>query len=160
MRGIPQLYYGTEIGLEGWKDSDDRDLRRDFPWQVIGPDQHPRAQFAKEREIFEWTRDLIRLRKQNAALKYGTTITLWSDDLVYAFLRLATQDVALVVINNGYERMQVPLLLDLNPSLIPPRAIKMMAEGLKHWKTGQPLLVQNGRAAVAVEGKTIDIFCS
>jgi hypothetical protein len=36
----------------------------------------------------------------------------------------------------------------------------MMAEGLKHWKTGQPLLVQNGRAAVAVEGKTIDIFCS
>lgn len=160
MRGIPQLYYGTEIGLEGWKDSDDRDLRRDFPWQVIGPDQHPRAQFAKEREIFEWTRDLIRLRKQNAALKYGTTITLWSNDLVYAFLRLATQDVALVVINNGYEKMQVPLLLDLNPSLIPPRAIKMMAEGLQHWKTGQPLLVQNGRAAVAVEGKTIDIFCS
>jgi alpha-amylase len=159
LRGIPQIYYGTEIGLEGWKDSDDRDLRRDFPWQVIGPDHHPLAQFAKEREIFEWTRDLIRLRKQNAALKYGATVTLWSDDLVYAFLRLATQDVALVVINNGYERMQVPLLLDLNPALMPPRAIQMVAQGLKHWKTGQPLSVQSGRAAVAVEGKTIDIFC-
>ena len=59
------------------------------------PDHHPLAEFAKEREIFEWTRDLIRLRKQNAALKYGTTVTLWSDDLVYAFLRLATRDVAL-----------------------------------------------------------------
>ena len=57
------------------------------------------------RDIYDWTRALIRLRKQNAALKYGTTITLWSDDFVYAFLRIATDDVALVVINNGYLEM-------------------------------------------------------
>ena len=73
MRGIPQLYYGTEIGLEGWKDDDDRDLRRDFPWQVIGADNRPQQALRKERDIYDWTRALIRLRKQNAALKYGTT---------------------------------------------------------------------------------------
>jgi len=78
MRGIPQLYYATEIGLEGWKAADDRDLRRDFPWEVIGNDHHPKPQFHKERELCEWTRDLVRLRKESAALKYGTTITLWS----------------------------------------------------------------------------------
>lgn len=78
MRGIPQLYYATEIGLEGWKAADDRDLRRDFPWEVIGNDHHPKPQFHKERELYEWTRDLVRLRKESAALKYGTTITLWS----------------------------------------------------------------------------------
>ena len=144
MRGIPQIYYGTEVGLEGWKAGDDRDLRRDFPWDVIGSNNHPKQQFRKEREIYEWTRDLIHLRKGSAALKYGTTITLWSDDLVYAFLRIATDDVALVIINNGYDRMPSPIRLHLNPSVIPPRVVGMMTRGLKHWKTGQALTVQNG----------------
>jgi glycosidase len=48
MRGIPQLYYGTEVGLEGWKaNGDDRDLRRDFPWNVIGPTTGPSRSSAR-----------------------------------------------------------------------------------------------------------------
>jgi alpha-amylase len=159
IRGIPQIYYGTEVGLEGWKAADDRDLRRDFPWHVIGPDHHPLPQYRKEQAIYEWIRDLIRLRKQNAALKYGTTITLWSNELVYAFLRIATDDVAFVIINNGYEKMPLPIQLDLNPAVIPQRVVRMIVEGLKHWKTGQPLTVQDGKVVVGVDGKTIDIFC-
>jgi len=161
MRGIPQLYYGTELGLEGWKvGSDDRDLRRDFPWEVIGNNNHPQQQFSKEHEIFQWTRDLINLMKRSAALKYGTTITLWSDSLVYAFLRISTDDVALIIINNGYERMPHPIFLNLNPSAIPQRVINMLDGGLKHWRTLQPLKVQNNRAEVIVDGKSIDIFTS
>jgi alpha-amylase len=160
MRGIPQIYYGTEVGLEGWKEQDDRDLRRDFPWHVVGSDNHPQQQFRKEREIYEWTRDLIRLRRGNAALKYGTTVTLFSDDLVYAFLRIATDDVALVIINNGYTMMPYPIRLKLNTSVIPQRVVDMVAGGLKHWKTQQALTVQNGEVLATVDGKTIDIFCS
>ncbi|MEJ2638980.1 MAG: alpha-amylase family glycosyl hydrolase, partial [Desulfosarcinaceae bacterium] len=133
VRGIPQLYYGTEIGLEGWKGVDDRDLRRDFPWHVIGEDNHPKPHFHKESDIYAWTRDLIRLRKKSPALKYGTTITLWADDLVYAFLRIATDDVALVIINNGYTRMPSPISLQLNVSTIPRRVIDMVSQKLHHW---------------------------
>ena len=157
MRGIPQLYYGTEIGLEGWKDVDDRDLRREFPWQVIAADNRPQQAFRKEREIHEWTRALIRLRKNNAALKYGTTITLWSDDFVYAFLRIAIDDVALVVINNGYVEMPTPIRLKLNTAVIPQRVADRVA-GLKHWRSGEALQVQDGHALARIEGKTIDIF--
>ncbi len=160
MRGIPQLYYGTEIGLEGWKDRDDRDMRRDFPWHIIDNGNHPRQEHRKEREIYESTRDLIRLRKANAAFKYGTTLTLWSDDLVYAFLRVATNDVALVIINNGYDKMPNPIQLELNPLIVSPRVKDMITGSLKHWKTGQPLTVQNNKAMIAVDGKSIDIFCS
>ena len=160
MRGIPQLYYGTEIGLEGWKSgNDDCDLRRDFPWQVIGADNQPLPQFRKEHEIFAWTRDLIGLRKRSAALKYGATITLWSDDLVYAFLRIATDDVVLVIINNGYDTMPNPIQLELNDELLPLWVIGRVKSELKHWKTGQGLAVQDTKAAVTVEGKTIDIYC-
>jgi hypothetical protein len=35
----------------------------------------------------------------------------------------------------------------------------MIAGELKHWKTGQALPVQDGKALVTVDGKTIDIFC-
>jgi len=160
MRGIPQIYYGTEIGMEGWKAGDDCDLRRDFPWQVIGGDNHPMPQFHKEREIYEWTRNLIRLRKTNAALKYGTTITLWSDDLVYAFLRISTDDAALVIINNGYLSMPYPIRLKLNPDVIPQRVIDTIKRNLKHWKTGQALTVVSDEVLLSVEGKSIDIFCS
>lgn len=159
IRGIPQLFYGTEVGLEGWKAGDDRDLRRDFPWSVIGDDHHPGPQYRKEHEIYEWTRDLITLRKKNAALKYGTTITLWSDDLVYAFLRIATNDVALVIINNGYLKMPHPIQLPLNMSVIPQRVADMIGTRLTHWKTGQPLTVKNGKIPLTVDGKTIDIYC-
>src|SRR3989304_1382113 len=35
IRGIPQIYYGTELGLEGNQDPDNR---RDFPWGKLNPD--------------------------------------------------------------------------------------------------------------------------
>jgi len=162
MRGIPQIYYGTELGMEGWKTTNgDHDLRRDFPWHVIGNNNHPKPQFHKEHEIFAWTRDLISLRKKNAAIKYGTTITLWSDNLVYAFLRISTDDVALVIINNGYTRMPVPIRLKLNPAVIPKHVVDLiLLGGLRHWQTGQALITANGMVELTVDGKTIDIFCT
>lgn len=159
IRGIPQLYYGTEIGLEGWKAGDDRDMRRDFPWEVIGPDNHPRPENRKETEIYNWTRDLISLRKRHPALKYGTTLTLWSDHFVYAFLRISIDDVVFVIINNGYSTMQYPIRIPLNQSAIPKRFLDVFGRGMTHWKTGEALDVQDGNIVLTVDGKTIDIFC-
>lgn len=157
IRGIPQLYYGTELGMEGWKEGDDRDLRRDFPWDAIGPDQHPLPERTREAEMYHWVRDLIRLRKANAAFRYGTTITLWSDDLVYAFLRVAADDVALVVINNGYADMPVPLRIDLNPSVLASSVVAQVA-ALTHWRTGDPIRVEGGQAVVGVPGKSLAVY--
>ena len=92
-------------------------------------------------------------------MKYGTTITLWSDDFIYAFLRIATDDVAFVVINNGYLEMPTPIRLKLNTAVIPQRVADRVA-GLKHWRSGAALQVQDGHALVRVQGKTIDIFAA
>ena len=159
MRGVPQLYYGTELGLEGWKQgSNDSDLRRDFPWQIIGPDHRPTADHAVAHEIYHWTRDLIALRKGCDALKYGATITLWSDDLVYAYLRVAFDDVALVIINNGYHDMPHPLPIRLNPDVLPPRVVSSIKGGLAHWQTGESLAVDGDVAGAAVPGKSIAVY--
>jgi alpha-amylase len=47
---IPILYYGTELGLEGGNDPDNR---RDMPWDRL---ENPPA-------VYQWTRDLIALRQ-------------------------------------------------------------------------------------------------
>lgn len=163
MRGIPQLYYGTEIGLEGWKVGGaygDRDLRRDFPWEAIGDNNQPKDNFAKEKEIYQWTRDLIALRKKCKALQCGATITLWSDRFVYAFLRVSTEDLAFILINNGYEPMPQPIQIPLNRLAISDRVIAQIRGNLKHWQTGNTLVVNNNLINVKTEGKAIDIFVS
>jgi glycosidase len=163
MRGIPQIYYGTELGLEGWKlegSHGDRDLRRDFPWQVIGADQRPMDAFAKEKEIYDWTRDLIALRKRSVALRSGTTITLWSDRFVYAFLRVSTEDVVFAIINNGYDPMPRPLSIPLSRSILSERMIAQIRSGLVHWQSGAPLRADQVEIQAQVDGKTIDLYVS
>jgi hypothetical protein len=49
--------------------------------------------------------------------------------------------------------------LNLNTSVIPQRVVAMITGGLKHWKTGQALTVQNGNVLATVDGKTIDSYC-
>jgi glycosidase len=159
-RGIPQLYYGTEIGLEGWKaDGDDKDLRRDFPWGVIDNSNRPKSSFKKETEMYAWTKDLINLRKQNAAFRYGTTVTLWADHLVYAFLRISLDDVAFVIFNNGYTDMQFPISLYLNPNILSPRNIELIKTKLLHWKNGTPVTVTSNYIIISVAAKSVEIYC-
>ena len=136
----------------------DRDLRRDFPWEVIGDDQHPSDNFPKEKQIYDWTRDLIALRKKCQPLQSGATITLWSDQFLYAFLRVSIDEVAFVIINNGYDPMPSPVRIPLNKTVLSDRAIAQISSDLKHWKTGRDLLVTNNCIEVAVDGKTIDIY--
>jgi len=72
-------------------------------------------------------------------------------------LRIAIDDIALVIINNGYQAMQLPIQLALNSSIISQRA-KNIITNLKHWQTQQPLNVQNDIVSIKVDGKSIDIF--
>lgn len=111
VRGIPQLYYGSEIGLEGWHNKNaggDADLRRDFPWNKVKKNI-PKEEHKPERDLFLNVQKLIQLRRENAALKYGVMITLWVDDLFFSFLRYYKNNIVLVVFNNGYEPMHFPL---------------------------------------------------
>jgi len=56
--GAPMLYYGDEIALEGGKDPDNR---RGMIWEPG----------SANREMREWTRALIAVRKKHRALRHG-----------------------------------------------------------------------------------------
>lgn len=91
-RGIPQLYYGEEIAMEGKADPDNR---RDFPASAFDAG----GRNAKEQEMFEWTRDWIHLRREHSALRHGKLIDLVYDDNVYVFARQDDSETVIIAIN-------------------------------------------------------------
>ncbi|MHC4623355.1 MAG: alpha-amylase family glycosyl hydrolase [Planctomycetota bacterium] len=126
-RGIPQIYYGTEIGMEGRRDPDNR---RDMPWSVFGPDHRPLESRRFERDIFDHVTRLIKLRAKHPAIRYGYLLTLYADEFLYAYLREFRGDVVLVVINNGRGPMPFPVSIDIaGNSNIPVRIKQLLVDG-------------------------------
>src|SRR5260370_28146034 len=71
LRGIPQLYYGDEIGMPG---GDDPDNRRDFPggWREDAKNAFVEAQRAQgQKEIFACGATQLRFRREHTARSSG-----------------------------------------------------------------------------------------
>jgi glycosidase len=101
IRGAPQLYAGEEIAMEG---GDDPDNRRDFPGGFAGD---ARDAFEKsgrspsEQRMYEWTRDLLRLRREHSSLRRGSLTDLYFDEDSYAYARRDAAETVVVAINRA-----------------------------------------------------------
>ena len=107
VRGIPQLYYGEEIAMEGREDPDNR---RDFPGGFPGDGRSaftPEGRRPKEERMFEWTRDWLRLRAEHPALRRGRLIDLFYDDDAYVFARQTQTETIIVAFNRAEQEKEV-----------------------------------------------------
>jgi len=156
-RGIPQIYYGTEVSLEGYKDPDNR---KDMPWDWFDNNYTPIDENRKI--IFNHTQKVINLRKNHPALCYGYLITIYSDFFVYAYLREFQGNLVIVVINNGREGMDHHLSIDLKiNSNIPPRILNLLVDGtiLTSKEDGvSDIVIQDKVLRVRLPRKTAGIF--
>jgi glycosidase len=108
-RGIPQLYYGDEIAVEG---GDDPDNRRDFPGGFPGDVRNAfseRGRTRDEQRMFAWTRDWIRIRRGSSAIRRGSVIDLVSDDDSYAFARRDLHETMVVVLSRAAQPKDLAL---------------------------------------------------
>lgn len=113
-RGIPQIYYGTEILMTGDKGKGDGDLRKDFPggWQGDARDCFVKdGRTALENEAFEFTRRLLNWRKGNQVIGKGNLKHYSIQNGVYVYRR-EFNGKSVVVILNGTEDSKE---LDLAP---------------------------------------------
>lgn len=102
VRGIPQLYAGEEIAMEGKEDPDNR---RDFPSDAFKAE----GRKPKECEMFDWTRSWIKLRREQAALRAGRLIDLFVDDETYVFARQLGAETIVVAFNRENKQKQVTI---------------------------------------------------
>ena len=111
-RGIPQLLYGTELGMEGGEKH--VEVRSDFPGGFPG---HVRSAFSKEsrtiheNEVYDFVRTLLHIRKEYSALNQGHLIhyPVPLDVDVYKFLRIHNEQKVLILINGESEALEVDL---------------------------------------------------
>ncbi len=74
VRGLPQHYYGDEIGMTGNKESGDGDIRKDFPggWRDDRLNAFvPEGRTTEQSNYFEFTKKLLQWRKTSRAVHYG-----------------------------------------------------------------------------------------
>lgn len=113
-RGIPQIYYGTEILMTGDKGKGDGDLRKDFPGGWQGDTRNcfvENERTALENEAFEFTRQLLNWRKGNQVIGKGSLKHYSIQNGVYVYQR-EFNGKSVVVIMNGTDDSKE---LDLAP---------------------------------------------
>ena len=114
VRGIPQFYYGDEIGMLGNRDTKgDGDIRRDFPggWQGDTNNAFVASGRTKlQNDYFNFTKKVFNWRKEKAVIHSGKTMQFVPQDNVYVYFRYSDIEKVMVVINNNPEAQE----LDLN----------------------------------------------
>lgn len=111
-RGIPELYYGTEIGMKGVSNPDGL-VRSDFPGGWKGDPQNkftPEGRSAQENEIFNWTKTLANFRKNSSALKTGKLMQYVPEDGVYTYFRYDDKQTVMVVMNTSDKDQNIDTL--------------------------------------------------
>lgn len=104
VRGIPCIYYGTEIMMQGGEDPDNR--------RVLGKDGIEKA---KKSKLYSHIKKLNDLRKTIPHLRYGKMNIVNADKDIFIFTRsLSDNDLVYVILNKSNSTKYVKLSYDEN----------------------------------------------
>jgi len=149
-RGVPQLYYGDEIALEG---GDEPSTRGDFPGGFPGDKRNAftaGGRTKEEQDLFEFIRTLTTLRSEREPLRTGKLVNLYVSEQQYAYARVTRDDVVLVVFNNDDKPAEIEL-----DNLRPPLGFTGYKE---HLKAGSTLQMRGGSLRISLPKRTVAIY--
>lgn len=101
-RGIPQLYYGAEILMNGEKKGNDGNVRLDFPggWKNDSVNAFsPEGRSVIQNEAFNYMRKLLNWRKNNEVIAKGSLLHFKPQNGVYVYLRSYNGKKVLAILN-------------------------------------------------------------
>lgn len=94
--GVPCLYYGTEVKLEGGHDPDNR---RTFPW----------SRLETEQEMLDFIKQLTALRQRSQALQQGSLHWLYAKGKAFAFARKLEHEIIICAVNQSDDVQSIEL---------------------------------------------------
>ncbi|HNX55100.1 MAG TPA: glycoside hydrolase family 13 protein [Prolixibacteraceae bacterium] len=109
-RGIPQIYYGSEIMMGGDKGKGDGDIRRDMPGGWTGDTRSvftASGRTETENQVFNYMKKLIHWRNENPVIHSGRLLHYIPRDNVYTYFRMNAEKTVMVVLNNNAKPMTV-----------------------------------------------------
>lgn len=99
---IPQLYYGTEVLMNGTKAVTDGNVRKDFPGGFPGDKRNaftPEGRTAEENAMFDWLSRLLHWRQGNEVISRGTQTQFIPHKGVYVIARRYGRKTVMTVLN-------------------------------------------------------------
>ncbi len=108
-RGIPSIYYGTELLLDGAKEN----FHVDFPatlekgsTSLVSLDTYPK----EKKEAFEYLKNVIHLRRNNSAIFNGKTFSYKCRDNTFVYFRMDALSKFMIAFNQDSKSK----IIDLN----------------------------------------------
>ncbi len=102
-RGIPSMYYGTEILMKNVRNPSDAEVRRDFPGGFAG-DKENKFEAAgrtdKENDAFNFVKKLANYRRVTPALHSGKLTQYLPQNGTYVYFRYDTGKTVMVATNS------------------------------------------------------------
>ncbi|MFZ4598587.1 MAG: glycoside hydrolase family 13 protein [Terrimicrobiaceae bacterium] len=162
--GAPMLYYGTEAGMWGGNDPDDRmpmtwgDMK--FEPQAIDPRGTPRKpdEVKFDEDLFAFYKSAIALRRSKPSLNRGTYQALGAFDKeqTFAFERKLDSEVIVVVLNRSDDPQTVEF--DLTPGTASILATPQTIFSTRPDSKGISASVSGDKMKVTVPGLTGAVF--
>ena len=150
VRGIPQTYYGSEIGMAGDKGKGDADIRQDFPGGWNGDKNNAFTKSGRTEEqnkFFDFTSKLFQWRKNKTVIHTGKMTHYIPEDNIYVYFRYDDKETVMVVINNTVETKTFKT--------------KRFQENIKNFTSGKDILTGKSidiKNEISLDGKSVLIL--
>ena len=148
-RGVPQLYYGDEIAMEG---GDEPTTRGDFPGGFAGDKRNAFSaggRTKEQQELFEFIRRLTTLRRELEPLRTGALVNLYVSEQQYAYARTTRGSAVVVIFNNDNDTANI----EFDVSRIRASGVFTDRLGVSH-----PVQINGGKMRVSLPKRSVSIF--
>ena len=109
---IPQLYYGTEVLMNGTKEVTDGHVRKDFPGGWAGDTKNcftREGRTTEENKMFDWMRTLLHWRQGQKCISEGTMTHFCPIKGCYVYARQHEGKTVLVILNGTSHQVGLPM---------------------------------------------------
>ena len=109
LRGIPQLYYGTEILMKNFRDPTDAEVRKDFPggWKEDTVNKFTKqGRTGQEQEAYNYVSALANFRKTSSAITSGKLMQYTPKDGLYIYFRYDRKQTVMIITNSGTDSIK------------------------------------------------------
>ncbi len=103
-RGIPEIYYGTEVLMSGTKQEGDGRIRKDFPggWPDDKIDQFSKnGRTIMQNEAWDYMQKLLQWRKTSVAVSQGKLMHYAPKNGIYVYARMKDDHIVMVILNSA-----------------------------------------------------------
>jgi len=115
IRGYPQIYYGTEIMLEGnckdsYEDNCYEGHRFDFPGGWAADQRNAfteKGRTSEENEVYNYLKTLLNYRKNNPVLHNGGMKQFIPEDGIYVYFRFNKEKTLMIIANDNDNAKQL-----------------------------------------------------